>query len=321
MPVYNGGPYLAQAVESVLAQSMRDFELLLVDDGSTDGSAKLCAQFEEQDERIRLLRQPNRGICAARNTGMDAAAGRYLAFCDDDDRVLPKGLERLYDAAQASGAQIVRGGYELLAEKNPGEFVLQPHPEGKACWMRDGYGNFLRNSGPQFVWNAIYQRDVVSKLRFEPACRAGLEDFLFNAQLYACTDRVVYDPAPVYRHYERGTSTSVNHSEAALRQRTAVLYLWADAERTAAVRHCSKKELPPVWAERRAELVTFLMHQLAETSAPRSLRRQAWKEMRRVLDRYPRSMAAGTRKQRAALFLYETHLQELYGLLKSEQSK
>ena len=321
MPVYNGGAALEQAIESVLTQTMTDFELLLVDDGSTDGSAELCERFAEKDERVRLIRQKNGGICAARNTGMDAAAGRYLAFCDDDDRMLPEGLEKLYHTAETSKAQIARGGYELLTEKEPGTFVLQPHPPGRACRMWDGYGAFLQNSGPQFVWNALYRRQFVSGYRFEPACRAGLEDFLFNAHLYACTDRVVFDPVPIYRHFERRTSTSAGRDEAALKQRIAVLELWSDSERFAAVRRCTKKELPSVWAARRAELVTFLMHQLAEASAPRPLRQQAWKAMRRALGCYPHNIAACTFKQRAALILYEIHLQDLYVLLKSGKKK
>jgi len=91
MPVYNAGVLLHTAVESVLRQSFADFELLLVDDGSTDGSAALAHELAKKDGRIRVLEQPNAGICAARNLGLQHCRGQWFTFCDDDDtmEVLP----------------------------------------------------------------------------------------------------------------------------------------------------------------------------------------------------------------------------------------
>ena len=85
MPVYNAGVLLHTAVESVLRQSFADFELLLVDDGSTDGSAALAHELAKKDGRIRVLEQPNAGICAARNLGLQHCRGQWFTFCDDDD--------------------------------------------------------------------------------------------------------------------------------------------------------------------------------------------------------------------------------------------
>ena len=89
MPVYNAGVLLHTAVESVLRQSFADFELLLVDDGSTDGSAALAHELAKKDGRIRVLEQPNAGICAARNLGLQHCRGQWFTFCDDDDTMLP----------------------------------------------------------------------------------------------------------------------------------------------------------------------------------------------------------------------------------------
>ena len=95
MPVYNAGVLLHTAVESVLRQSFADFELLLVDDGSTDGSAALAHELAKKDGRIRVLEQPNAGICAARNLGLQHCRGQWFTFCDDDDTMLPHALETL----------------------------------------------------------------------------------------------------------------------------------------------------------------------------------------------------------------------------------
>lgn len=90
MPVYNVRAYVAEAITSVLAQTFTDFELVIVDDGSTDGSTDICASFG--DPRIRIVRQVNRGLAGARNTGISEARGRYIALLDSDDRWLPEKL-------------------------------------------------------------------------------------------------------------------------------------------------------------------------------------------------------------------------------------
>lgn len=121
MPVYNAGVLLHTAVESVLRQSFADFELLLVDDGSTDGSAALAHELAKKDGRIRVLEQPNAGICAARNLGLQHCRGQWFTFCDDDDTMLPHALETLLVLAKSTGADVVRGGYRLLRamRRNP----------------------------------------------------------------------------------------------------------------------------------------------------------------------------------------------------------
>ena len=85
IPIYNEEAYLREAIDSVLAQTVSDWELLLVDDGSTDASAAICADYAASDARIRMLRQPNRGLSAARNAGLAAAKGEWIAFLDGDD--------------------------------------------------------------------------------------------------------------------------------------------------------------------------------------------------------------------------------------------
>ena len=116
IPVYNAAETLTSAVESILNQSEPDFELLLVDDGSQDTSADLCRQLAARDTRIRVFSQKNGGICAARNRGLAEACGEYIGFCDDDDLYLPDALQTAKQLLTDTGADFVRGGYELLRE-------------------------------------------------------------------------------------------------------------------------------------------------------------------------------------------------------------
>ena len=140
MPVYNAGVLLHTAVESVLRQSFADFELLLVDDGSTDGSAALAHELAKKDGRIRVLEQPNAGICAARNLGLQHCRGQWFTFCDDDDTMLPHALETLLVLAKSTGADVVRGGYRLLRANAAGTAVELPAGAGNNHSQAGGAG-------------------------------------------------------------------------------------------------------------------------------------------------------------------------------------
>lgn len=327
IPVYNAAATLRAAAEAILAQDLQDFELLLVDDGSTDGTAALCHALSARDSRVRVISQKNAGICAARNRGMEAAAGEYIAFCDDDDVFLPGALRLLLETAQKTQADVVRADYELLREKKDGGFAKQPHLQGKGCCLwKDGYETFLANSGPQFVWNALYRRQALKSLKFDERCRYGLEDFIFNMTLYAGTDRAVYLPLTVYRHFERLQSTSVCRSAQAFHGRIQALAPWMAAEYAALLARCPKQDQARLWALRRTEAITFLMHQLRDGKAPAALRRRAWRALRAVLAQYPGGaldflqIARQNKKKTAALLLYQLHVQRLYDLLSGQSN-
>jgi len=109
VPIYNVGTYLAPCLESLSAGTLRDLEIICVDDGSTDGSGEVADEFASSDSRIRVLHVQNGGLGRARNIGADAATGRYLAFVDSDDRVPPRAYEQLCGSLEASGSDIATG--------------------------------------------------------------------------------------------------------------------------------------------------------------------------------------------------------------------
>lgn len=333
IPVYNAKATLKTAVNSILGQSEKDFELLLVDDGSRDGSIDLCRQLAQQDPRVKVFVQKNGGICAARNTGLSQTRGRYIGFCDDDDRYLPQALQTARELIEQTGADVVRGGYELQRQTPGGTMITLPHDPGAACRLQAGkdgtsYLRFLTNSGPQFVWNAFYRRNVLENIRFDENCRFGLEDFLFNAEIYAHNASAAFDPTPFYRHYERFDSTSAATIRAVV-SRSQTLPAWIKAEYRAAGERCEREQFARIWAARKAEFVTFLMHQLRDSRASGAVCRRAWRTLRRAL--YDTGEKSGTldflrvaghnKKQAAALFLYATHTQGLYAHLPNKEEK
>src|SRR3954470_10398453 len=115
VPIYNVEPYLRHCLDSLAAQTFTDLEVVMVDDGSTDRSAEIARAYSARDPRFRLVRQPNRGLSAARNTGIDATGGEFLAFVDSDDVVAPTAYEQLVDALDASGSDLATGNVHRLS--------------------------------------------------------------------------------------------------------------------------------------------------------------------------------------------------------------
>ena len=325
VPAYNAEKTLRIAVESILSQQVPGLEIIVVNDGSADGTDQICHALARENDCIHIITQKNAGICAARNRGMEAAGGEFITFCDDDDLLWQGALKLLLQTAEDTHADIVRGGYELLRQRRDGTFAEQPHPAGTACTIELGktgsYGAFLENSGPQFVWNALYRRTALLGLRFNERCSFGLEDFVFNAAAYRRISKAVYIPQVVYRHFEGTQSTSCTHTAQAMLGRIRALEPWMEAEFHAAQRWCTPEEMQAVWKDRRAQAVTFLMHQLRDARAPGVIRRKAWRTLREVLAPYPGGMldilhdAGHNKKQTMALLLYQMRLQKLYDLL------
>lgn len=117
IPAYNAETTLRTAVESILSQQVPELEIIIVNDGSTDGTHRLCHALASEYPCIHVITQKNAGICAARNRGMEAASGEYITFCDDDDLFWQGALRLLLQTAEDTRADLVRGGYELLRQR------------------------------------------------------------------------------------------------------------------------------------------------------------------------------------------------------------
>ena len=135
LPAYNAEKTLRTAVESILSQQVPGMEIIIVNDGSADGTARLCHVLASENDCIHVITQKNAGICAARNRGLEAAGGEFIAFCDDDDLFWQGALKLLLQTAEDSHADIVRGGYELLRQRPDGTFAEQRHPTGQPCTL------------------------------------------------------------------------------------------------------------------------------------------------------------------------------------------
>ena len=175
VPVYNVKPYLNRCVNSLLGQSYQNMELLLVDDGSNDGSETLCDEYAAQDARVRVLHKKNGGLSDARNAGVDAAAGEYLSFVDGDDWVSPYYIENLYRALEQAGADFSVSCFEEVFEGQPVQSVPTERLEAfeilsrEECLRRILYQEGMEVTTP----TKLYKRALFEGVRYPVNIRTG----------------------------------------------------------------------------------------------------------------------------------------------------
>ena len=209
VPVYNAEHYLRSCVDSILKQTFPLFEILLIDDGSTDGSGTLCDKLAETDQRIRVFHQANGGVSAARNKGLDEAKGKWIHFTDSDDELYPDSLDYLYQqATREEGTDLVIAEptkYNVegqiiyhLEEKEDDEKKLDLQQALKIMYKPiHGYQGYLFT---KLFKNQIIQEE---QLRFNPLIFYN-EDRLFCTQYICKTTGIIrYSTHSVYRYFER----------------------------------------------------------------------------------------------------------------------
>ena len=169
VPIYNVFPYLREALDSVIHQTWNNLEILLVDDGSTDGSGEICDEYA-RDPRVRVFHQENRGLSGARNTGLDHMTGEYTVFLDPDDAFHPEMIEKLFLALSVNRADLSACGYEtaeteglLKGAKRKDRFILG---RDRVYTRMEAFHAMAADAFPVVVWNKLYRRNLWDGLRY-----------------------------------------------------------------------------------------------------------------------------------------------------------
>lgn len=211
VPVYKTAEYLMKCVDSILAQSFRDFELLLMDDGSPDESGEICDRYVQLDSRVQVIHKENGGVSSARNLGLDRAKGDFVVFVDSDDYIgenyLKDMMEYAYGLGETADSSIVICDYQPFSEA--GE-ESRTYPEPFAAKMEPGgmTAQQFRNLIFGFVifppYCKLYSRSVIEEngLRFDTELKSA-EDFDFNRRYLDYVDQICYIPSVSY-HYRVG---------------------------------------------------------------------------------------------------------------------
>ena len=198
IPVYRVEEYLSRCVDSVLAQTYENMEVILVDDGSPDGCPAICDAYAALDSRVRVLHQKNTGLSGARNAGIDASHGKWLAFVDSDDYLAPRFLERLYEVCVDTGSDLGVCRWEYVK----GEPIPERGSGGVRVYTgREMLANLYTPDGAYFVvaWNKLYRRELFQEIRY-PQGRIH-EDEATTYRIYDRTERATYVDSSLYGYF------------------------------------------------------------------------------------------------------------------------
>lgn len=214
LPVYNGERFLAQSIESVLSQSFRDYEFIIVNDGSMDSTLKICRHYESLDARIRIIDKKNEGVAIARNKGLEVANGEYVLFVDADDVLYANALSVLYEKLRDTSLDYLRYEYQTIDETGKN---LYPNYEAK---VRDKYrGRILKSAdciqylirNEFFLWSGVFKRSLIERcnLRFLDGC-TYCEDTLFMMLYFMQSTTHMYLPCVLYG-YRKSNNAVTSH--------------------------------------------------------------------------------------------------------------
>lgn len=211
--IYNVEAYLSACLDSVTGQTYQNLDIILVDDGSTDGCPGICDAYEKRDDRIQVIHQENRGLSGARNTGIEKAKGDILTFVDADDRLHPRFCEILYRHMEETGADVAVGNYDFIHridEEKPDRL------RETDVFTKTGYeAQFLFYNGAMCIrngvaWLKLYRKRCFASIRF-PEGKIHEDTFVLPF-IYETAETVVYTDAVLYYYLVRpGSITGSYH--------------------------------------------------------------------------------------------------------------
>ena len=202
VPIYKVEKYLPECVESILAQSYKNLEIILVDDDSPDGCPALCDDYAKKDKRIKVIHKKNGGLSDARNAGIDAATGEYICFVDSDDYVAKDYVKKLYEALYGNDADMSVCGYKYVLEngvKEKGEAPKAGLLTEDNYWPKVYDGMYIT-----FVvaWNKLYGKNIFKKIRYKKGM-INEDEIILHKILSQCRKiAVIEDPLYFYRKRE-----------------------------------------------------------------------------------------------------------------------
>ena len=207
MPIYNGKDYIHRSVDSLVNQTFKDLEIILVDDGSTDGSGEICNEYASKDSRIKVIHQENGGPAKARNTGVAASTSPFIGFVDCDDYATSIMFEVLYGLIKKTDSDIAccnSDVFDGLGNKryfNP-DFTNYDVWEGQDIYYRHVVqeNRYISTA----MWDKLYKREIVLSYPFEE--NKAFEDLRLIPKFLTKCKRVVYTGQPLYRYFENKNS-------------------------------------------------------------------------------------------------------------------
>lgn len=203
VPVHNGQNYLESCIRSIENQTCGNLEVIIINDGSVDGTADVCGALQEAYDNVHVITLDDRGVSAARNAGLDRAAGVFVTFVDADDRLHPAMLRTLSDCMTRTGSDIVGCRFFQWSDETEWEQAVRSDAaEGKTVtYHADGYLRECLLQGNSRCWSKLYRRETIGDMRFREGLSIG-EDMLFVLKLLARVRRITEMDYRGYGYYQ-----------------------------------------------------------------------------------------------------------------------
>ena len=202
VPIYGVEKYLNQCLDSILAQTLTDIEIILVDDGSPDKCPQIIDEYAKKDKRVVAVHQPNGGYGVAVNHGIKLAHGKYIGVVESDDWIEPTMYEHLYETAEKEKAEVCKGSFYWVVNSAENDmFVFEPYmnlaEKGEVFSLKDKPALIKDHSS---LWSAIYRKDFFDKfnIKLQESPEACYQDWPFVATVYSVATRITMLPEPVY---------------------------------------------------------------------------------------------------------------------------
>lgn len=210
VPIYNVSRYLSECMDSILSQSYGTLEVILIDDGSTDKSGRICDEYAQMDSRIKVIHQPNYGAAAAKNAGLQAATGEYLSFVDSDDFLEPGAYSHMVQLLQEHRADVVQCSYRDVFKDHTTEHLLsqQKNVLDAASFL----ALFTKDWTCALLWDKLYKRSLFDGIFFETGHKIDDEYFTYRGIMNA--GKIVRDDRIVYNYRKRASSVMFSPTSA-----------------------------------------------------------------------------------------------------------
>ncbi|EKY29019.1 glycosyltransferase [Clostridium celatum] len=204
IPVYNVQKYLNKCIESAINQTMKDIEILLINDGSTDKSGEICDYYAKSDSRIRVIHKENEGVSSARNIGLDLATGQWIAFLDSDDWIEENMYEILYENAIKQKVDICACNFEYFTKDNISLYNKDLMNGLEGIYTSKEFMDFIyegqhKNALCVCIWNKIYKKSIFNNLRFINSIH---EDEQICTQIYSKKLNIYLLGQPLYKYIQ-----------------------------------------------------------------------------------------------------------------------
>lgn len=210
IPIYNVEKYLKECLDSVIAQTLDDIEIICVNDGSTDSSGQILEEYRFKDKRIKVINKENSGYGASMNMGLNAATGEYIGIVESDDFVKPTMFENLYNIAKSNDADIVKSDYSYYTTKNKQSRKagkISKFVANKVLEIKD-YPQLLKMQPS--IWSAIYKSELLKEIRFLETPGASYQDTSFSFKALCLAKRIVLTDKSYLYYRQDNENSSVN---------------------------------------------------------------------------------------------------------------